>query len=243
MLQIDKAKPAAELAPTAPAGPSPGELYATLVAFLRRRYPLILLVIACAVGLGAVYLVTAAPMYTGRAAMIIDTRKVQVLQQQSVLSDIALDAATVESQVEIIKSESVALSVIKEMHLTEDPEFVGSGAGFIGSVLGMFTRLFSGAPETPNLELTRRALAVFQGRLNVRRIGLTYVMEITFQSHHSERAAQLANAVADAYILDQLEAKYQTTRRAAQWLQDRLKELRTEASTAERAVVDFKTKG
>src|SRR5208282_5740358 len=70
----------------------------------------------------------------------------------------------------------------------------------------------------------------------------TYVMEITFISRDADHAAQVANAVADAYILDQLEAKYQTTRRAAQWLQDRLKELRTEASTAERAVVDFKTK-
>ena len=54
----------------------------------------------------------------------------------------------------------------------------------------------------------------------------------------SKRAAQVANAVADTYILDQLEAKYRTTRRAATWLQDRLQELRGQASTAERAVLD-----
>ena len=37
-----------------------------------------------------------------------------------------------------------------------------------------------------------------------------------------------------------LEAKYQSSRRAATWLQDRLKELRAQASDAERAVVDYK---
>ncbi len=52
----------------------------------------------------------------------------------------------------------------------------------------------------------------------------------------------MANAVADAYIVDQLEAKYQATRRASAWLQNRIRELRDQASAAERAVVEFKTK-
>ena len=52
----------------------------------------------------------------------------------------------------------------------------------------------------------------------------------------------IANAVADAYVVDSLEAKYQTTRRAAIWLQERLKELREQSTIAERAVVDYKAK-
>ena len=43
-------------------------------------------------------------------------------------------------------------------------------------------------------------------------------------------------------MVDALEAKYQTTRRAAIWLQDRLKELREQSANAERAVVDYKTR-
>ena len=85
-------------------------------------------------------------------------------------------------------------------------------------------------------------MSAFQSRLSIKRIGLTYVIQINFRSYNPERAAQIANAVADAYIVDQLEAKYQATRRASAWLQDRIKELRDQVSTAERAVVDFKTK-
>ena len=68
------------------------------------------------------------------------------------------------------------------------------------------------------------------------------MVEISFRSFNADRAAQVANAVADAYIVDQLEAKYQATRRASIWLQDRIKELREQATTAQLAVVDFKTK-
>src|SRR5438477_159600 len=69
---------------------------------------------------------------------------------------------------------------------------------------------------------------------------VTLVIEIGFLSRSPERAAEVANATAEAYILDQLEAKYEATRRAGGWLQDRIQELRQEASTAEKAVLDFK---
>ena len=66
--------------------------------------------------------------------------------------------------------------------------------------------------------------------MTVNRIGLTYVIQIGFRSYNAEHAAEIANAVADAYIIDQLEAKYQATRRASVWLQDRIKELREQVS-------------
>lgn len=76
----------------------------------------------------------------------------------------------------------------------------------------------------------------------MRRVGLTYVILISFRSFDPELAAQIANAVANAYIDDQLEAKYQSARRAGTWLLARLRDLREQASTAERTVVAFKNK-
>ena len=73
-------------------------------------------------------------------------------------------------------------------------------------------------------------------------MGLTYVINIEFQSINPDRAAQIANAVADGFIADQREAKYQAIRGATLWLQDRLNELRDQASAAEHAVVEYKAK-
>ena len=88
----------------------------------------------------------------------------------------------------------------------------------------------------------RAAVGTFEHNLTIRRVGLTYVVNISFQSLSPARAAEIANAVASAYIDDQLEAKFDSARRAGSWLQARLRELRDQASTAERAVVAFKNK-
>jgi succinoglycan biosynthesis transport protein ExoP len=86
------------------------------------------------------------------------------------------------------------------------------------------------------------ALQTFHRRLKVKRVGPTYAIEINFDSRNARRAAQIANAIADAYELNAFQAKYQVTDRAAKWLEDRLKALREQASDAERTVVDYKTK-
>src|SRR5215469_8884674 len=219
------------------------EALESFAGLVRRQFPVILFVLLLILAVVAVFLFTTPPRYTAQAKLLIDSRKVQLFQQQSVLGEIPVESATVESQIEILKSENIALSVIKDLHLIEDPEFVESTGGIIGTVMGLIPNFFAPPNGSKSeAELTRRALGVFQGQLTATRAGQTYVINVGFVSLDPMRAAQVANAVADAYIVDQLEAKYETTRRAGAWLQDRLQELRGQASTAERAVVDYKTK-
>ena len=184
------------------------------------------------------YLVITPASYTAVTTLIIDTRKVQLFQQQSLFNDTPVDAGTVETQVEILKSENIALKVIKDLHLADDPEFGGGSPGIISSVMNSIFGA-AGNSQTENSQ-TREAVKAFQSRLGVRRVGLTYVMEVSFRSLDRDRAAEIANAVANAYVVDQLEAKYLAARRAGVWLQDRLRELRQQAGTAERAVVEYK---
>lgn len=218
--------------------------FQTLGSYLnivRRQFPTILVIVSACVILALLYLFTAASLFTATASLVIDTRKVQLFQQQSVLGDVAVDSAAIETQVEILKSENVSLAVIRDQHLTEDPEFVGSGSGIVGALISAL--LGPSKDETTSateFDLTRRSLARFEKRRTVKRVGLTYVMEVGFTSADPEKASRIANAIADAYIVDQLEAKYQATRRASVWLQDRIRELRTQASAAQKAVVDFK---
>ena len=221
----------------------PEETLAHLVGFIRRQLPVIVFVTLLGMALGVVYLVTTPPSYTAHAKLLVDSRKINLFQQQqSILGDIPIDTASVESQVEVLTSENVALSVIKDLHLAQDPEFIGSSGGLIGTIVGFISNLFESSEPTSEFALTRKAMRVFEDRLNIKRVGLSYVINIAFRSLQPERAAQIANAVADAYIDDQLEAKYQATKRASVWLQARIRELRDQASAAERAVVEFKTK-
>ena len=71
---------------------------------------------------------------------------------------------------------------------------------------------------------------------------MSFVIEISFVSNKPERAAQITDAIVEAYINDQLEAKYEITRRANVWLQGRLGELQRQSATSDKAVADFKAK-
>ena len=82
---------------------------------------------------------------------MIDSKRVQLFQQQSMINDLPVDTSTVESQVEILKSDTVALAVIKKLNLSDDPEFVGPGGGLVGhsSTCSIFLVLKHPAPNLP----------------------------------------------------------------------------------------------
>ncbi|OAF07532.1 hypothetical protein AXW67_30015 [Bradyrhizobium neotropicale] len=191
------------------------------------------MVTACSIGLGLVYLLTTPARYTAHAMMQIDSSKLRVLQQQQVsFADTPLDTTQVETQVEVLKSEGLGLSVVKEMHLTEDAEFAGASARFWGTGNSM-----QGADSRQS-----QALDALLSQRTISRVGRTYVLDIAFTSLRPDRAAEIANGIAEAYIVDQLESKYQATRRASKWLQDRITELREQVSAVDRAVLDYKEK-
>jgi polysaccharide biosynthesis transport protein len=211
------------------------EIVEQLAGFVRRQFPIFVFMGACSVILGLVYLFTAPPSFTAHTMLLIDSSKVRILQQQP-LGDVPIDTAQVETQVEILKSENIGLSVVKDLKLTDDPEFTGHGGGLLGSIVGLFV-----SPEARSeTALTRSALDAFKDKRAITRVARTYVLDIAFTSYNAARSAVIANAIADAYIVDQLESKYQATKRASVWLQDRIKELRKQASDADRAVLDYK---
>ena len=235
LVQLEESGPAQDVPFSAE--PSLAEHLGTGIRFIRRQFPVIFSVLPLTVGLAVVYLYTTPPRYTAEAKIFIDTGKIQV-SNQPIFGESPVNSAIIDSQSEILRSDDFALSIVRSLHLAQDPEFVGSAQGLIGGLLNLFA---SKKPKTESA-LEQRALAVFEKRLTVGRLGLTYVIEVEFQSTDPDRAAEIANAVAETYIRDQMDAKYQTIGKATAWLQDRLNELRAQSSAAEHAVVEYKTK-
>ncbi len=221
---------------------SAAEFYAAGIGYLRRQYISIILTLLVSLALGVVYILFCQPYYSGTAILIVDAPKTQFFQSQSSFADTPIDSSTVDTQIQILKSDDLALSVIKELHLDDDPEFVSSN-GPLGMIVGALGAILPAGRELSNEHSAEyRALQMFQKRLKVTRVALTYAIEIHFESPNPYRAAQIANTIADRYEISAFEAKYQIKGRAAEWLQDRLKELREQASNSERAVVDYKAK-
>jgi len=245
MLQLNKSLVNAGGGRSVPfATSSPAEMFKSFTDFLRRQFPIIVFFVLMGLGLGVAYVLTAPPMFTAETSMLVDTHKVQMFRKQDPLapSNTSIDSGLVESEIEMLKSENVSLAVIKKLNLVDDPEFSGRIDSPFQMLLGAISGLFSHDAPKSEYERTRRAAAVFADRLTVKRIGLSYIIQISFLSLDPKRAADIADAVANAYIVDQLQAQFQVARQAGVWLQDRLRELREQATAADRAVVEFKAK-
>jgi succinoglycan biosynthesis transport protein ExoP len=209
------------------------------IHIVRRQLPIILVIILCSLAAAMFYLAYTPPRFTATAAMVVDTHKIQVLDKESVLGDAQIDTATVQTQVQLLNSDNIALAVIRNLHLIDDPEFVPPSGG---KPEGLFSFLSPAEPAKALTDEEREHIALgnFRDGLSVSREGLTYVINAAFTSLNAQKSALIANAVAEAFVENQLSAKYQLAKRASAWLLERTTELRAQAAAAERAVVDFR---
>ncbi|GJE50432.1 Tyrosine-protein kinase wzc [Methylobacterium tardum] len=212
-----------------------------LSRILRRHWRVLALAIILCTGAGVAYALLAAPVYQSTARMLIDTRRAQLFSpQQSVVSSDTFDAASVESQVEVIRSENLARSVIRDLKLLDDPDFMPKSSGLGSMIMARIARLLGNESHPTAEDRVREALSRFGNNLKINRLGITYVIEISFSARTPQLAARIANGVAAGYIAGELDAKRETTRRATVWLQDRISELREQTFAADRAVQSFK---
>ena len=218
------------------------ELTHWAIGFSRRHFLVIALFGAVGTSLGAFYVLLTPPTYTAESTIVIDPRRVQLFPKAT-FSEGQIDQPALESEIQLVKSEPVALSAINALGLAADPEFLSSPPGVLGTILRFVSHLLSVDKPTKPLsesEATKVALGVLSGNLSVNRVGSSYNLSIQYRSKNPQRAAQIANAIAESYIAEQLEGKYDSTRRATQWLEKRIEELNRKQKLADEAVVDFK---
>ncbi len=211
-----------------------------LTDVLRRQWPIIAVCVGVSLALVIVYLATAQPMYTANARIMMDTRQAQVLDKDSNASSALIDTGYVDSQVEIINSDDLILSVVRRLKLTEDPEFNGSSPGLLSLIIGKVTSPFGSREPASQERIEHAVVEQVQKNLRTERVLATYVLSLNYRSRSPDKAAKIANAIANAYLVGALEAKYQSTKRATEWLQQRSLELSEQATASDRAVQTFK---
>jgi exopolysaccharide transport family protein len=84
-------------------------------------------------------------------------------------------------------------------------------------------------------------IEAFQSHLFATRINASDVIDISFSWNNAAEAAEIANTIANAYVADQLNAKFEANKTALLWLQQRLQTLGEQADNAQRAVNTYKS--
>lgn len=223
---------------------APIDLY-KLLAIVRRQWRIAAWSVAAMLALGVLYLLVAPPKYTAMTSILIDQDSSRILYQGSALERTVEDEARILSQVEVLVSESIGLAVIDKLDLTKDPKFMDAPADPVQmakSAARWVVGLFTPARVTAGEDGPRRlALQTLQRNLEVERLNRSYVLNVRFAWSDPVMAANIARAIGDAYLADQLNAKYEATRMAGNWAQQRMKELQQQALKSDHAVQQFRT--
>lgn len=210
-----------------------------VIALLARQKYLIAGSILFFVICGLAYALLTPPSYRAVSQIIIDPRRLDLFQKDSLFTGAQVDVGTVESQVQLVGSERIASKVIDDLNLLNDPEFISLQPSTAGEVVANYFGY--GPAAADKVRPSRQAiLESFQKRLDAKRVGLSYIIEISFTSLDPAKAAKIANAVADAYIEDSIAGRLGAIQRASSWLETRLEELGQRAVGAEQALAAFK---
>ena len=128
----------------------------------------------------------------------------------------------IETQTKILQSETLALMTIKTMDLGRFPEFGGMAAGAKTS------------------QISRPAiLGAFLGRLSVKRVPNSRLIEVHFEAESPQLAAQVVNAHVQNFIEQNFRSKYDATMQASNWLSSELEELRIKVEKSEDARIAY----
>jgi polysaccharide biosynthesis transport protein len=222
-----------------------------VVHAVKRRWLWIVLATLGALAAAILFLLLTTPRYVATAQILIDPRAKRILEGAVVpggfgSSAAGADTLLVDSQVELLQSNAVLKKIVESEQLHKDKEFAVTRGGGLRVLLRntIGTSIFGTEREEPYatdaIDMTIWRFA--DKHLRVRRVGNTYVINVTVMSSDPAKAARLANALAQAYINDQVRATGDTTREATTALQSRIVELRERVETAENAVETFRTK-
>jgi len=161
------------------------------------------------------------PLFTATAQLQIEKQSPNVLPFQDVLTSYAdYRDDFYETQSRLIQSRSVARAVVRKLELSRHPLFaIPPGR--------------SEVPLTPD-EIERRITEIVRQSMKVELIRNSRLVNISYISPEPELAAEIANALADAYIEFNARSAYNTTEQAAASLTRQIETLREEIDEKER---------
>ncbi len=225
-----------------------------IVRAVRRRLGVMLAVFALTFAVVAFQTFQLKAAYTATSRVIINSRDQNVVDIGAVLSGMPANVGAIETEAEILRSRTLIEKLVKRLDLVNNPEFNGAKAvpsdwdknvagakSFIKGLLPFGKNdAESNAPPVDPADAARAELDGVIGTVRnavwVNRLGNTFIIEISATSADRKTAASIANTLADVYLDNQLDTKFAATRRAQEWLDARVAELRDELRDAESKV-------
>jgi succinoglycan biosynthesis transport protein ExoP len=194
------------------------------------------------------------PRFAATSALTLNMSKVKIVDYE-VVSRLPLETSTLRSEIDVIRSRSLNEEVIVKLGLDSDPAVAREAHAWLSpwpyaarSMRDELGRWLPGIvgkdPASDAVPMVTRSQLTdwLIGNLNATNDNRSLTIVVSFISESPERAAQIANAVAQTYLQDQVLAKTRQTMRASDWLGERVTKIRQDLEKSEAAVDEFRRK-
>ena len=239
-----------------------GELF----AMFRRNWWILALCVLTGLLLAIAHVATTTPRYTSQIDLNVTSAGVDAdtVQDFSGVSGAQIREGAVQTEIEILRSERITERVVRMMDLHQDPDFLASRQHGLGEITRAVRRLIGTAlatvesllqDETTDLsasalsqpdaaDLEAQAIEAAARRLRadmqIATIPDTRVLQIRYTSTSPDLSARVANAIARAFIDDQIESTEEASQRAIDWLRERRDQLRDQSERATQLAQQFR---
>lgn len=191
-----------------------------LFNILRKWWWLVALSTALAMLIAGLIVFRMTPVFLATSTLEIKQQEREILTDSDV-ERFVVDSEFFNTQVELLKSTSLAESVVDNLNLTADPVFVDDNGD--------------------RVEMRRAAISSFQEKLKVQPVGRSRLINVSFEHPRPGIAAQIANMVTETFITNNLERKFNTTAFARDFIQQRLATTKTVLELSERELAAYAT--
>ncbi|MGH9436807.1 MAG: GumC family protein, partial [Terriglobia bacterium] len=178
------------------------------------------------------------PVYQGKVLVEIDPEPPSVVNFKEVVSVNPVDVdAYLETQYKILKSRTLAQQVVDDLQLYRIPEFYTS-RGIFGLIQSTPKVLPKSTDPNPDINSTyyRNSVAHTQNFLDISPVRRSNLVQLSFDSYSPEIAARVANKIAQTYIQQNLDVKWQETTSASNWLKGKLVDLQAALEKSQNAL-------
>ena len=200
----------------------------------------------------ALIVLSMTPIFKATSSLLIESEETNIVSIEQVYGLDSSKKEYFETQYEILKSRHIAEKVVDKLDLGNNPIFVEmlneGEASFINDIKASIKGVLTFLPqkdaeplsEEEKAELRKEKLiSLFSEELSIEPVPNTQVVKISYMSESPKLAALIANTVAEVYIDNYLEAKFDMTSKATTWLNDSLEGLRTKLEASEKKLSEF----
>jgi succinoglycan biosynthesis transport protein ExoP len=190
------------------------------------------------------------PVYQSNASLMIESQQSKVLMMGDVYDMQSANEQYFETQNEILKSRDLAQKVIDKLNLDEHPEFIGESKEeaqpakwkeWLSWLPAVFDQPEESEEDADRIDYAQQEhlLNDFLGRLSVKPRKFTQLVDISFEAKDPELAREIVDTLGDTFIESSLSGRADETRKAADWLSERLQSLKEKLIISENQLQDY----